>query len=252
MIPKKIHYCWFGPSKMSKLAKKCIESWVRFMPDYEIILWNESNSPMETAYMKRAYNEKKWSNLSNYTRLYALKYHGGWYFDTDVEVIKSPDLTKYKERCFLGLETKPKEKSFLVNNAIIATVPNHPFVVKCFDTINCDFDGTELASLSSPVLTTDELIKIGFDGSPSSIHDIRIFPNDYFYPSSWYEIFNQSMITKNTICIHYNDFSWFSKEKIEVDHFKDLVKNNEKLRFDIELYRSAKISLLELIKINFK
>ncbi len=112
-IPKIIHYCWYGTNPLPEPAQKCLDSWKKYMPDYEIILWNETNSPMSDPYMQKAYQEKKWSNLSNYTRLFAIQNIGGWYFDTDVEVLKSPDLTSYKETCFVCLETKPLEEPFV-------------------------------------------------------------------------------------------------------------------------------------------
>ena len=89
MSPKKIHYCWYGGNKKSKLILKCIESWKKFFPDYEIIEWNETNTNLhENAYIEKAYKEKKWAFVSDYVRMKVLYEQGGIYFDTDVEVIK--------------------------------------------------------------------------------------------------------------------------------------------------------------------
>ena len=79
-----------------------------------------------------------------------------------ISFTSTPNLSKYKESCFLGLESRPNETPFLVNNAVIAAEKNHHFIVQCFDAINKRFDGTELANLSSPILTTDELKKNGY------------------------------------------------------------------------------------------
>ena len=88
MIPKTIHYCWFGRGEKPKLAQKCIASWKTFCPDYEIIEWNEDNYDVNsTPYTKYCYENKKWAFLSDYVRLDVVCRHGGVYFDTDVEVI---------------------------------------------------------------------------------------------------------------------------------------------------------------------
>ena len=87
MIPKKIHYCWFGENKKNKLVLKCIESWKHFFPDFEIIEWNESNTDLhENRYVECAYQLKKWAFVSDYVRMKVLYENGGIYFDTDVEV----------------------------------------------------------------------------------------------------------------------------------------------------------------------
>ena len=98
MIPKTIHYCWFGYGEKPKLAKKCIESWKRFCPDYEIIEWNENNIDVNmNAYTKMCYEQNRYAFLSDYVRLLVVNIHGGIYFDTDVEVVKSfDDLLGYK------------------------------------------------------------------------------------------------------------------------------------------------------------
>ena len=92
MIPKVIHYCWFGRNPLPPLAKKCIESWKKYCPDYEIKEWNEDNFPMDyNDYVKEAYEAKKWAFITDVVRLFALVTEGGIYMDTDVEVIKPLD-----------------------------------------------------------------------------------------------------------------------------------------------------------------
>ena len=96
MIPKKIHYCWFGRSKMPELALKCIASWKKYLPDYEIKEWNEDNFDLELyPYVREAYNNRKFAFVTDVVRLYALYTEGGIYMDTDVEVLKPLD-------CFLN------------------------------------------------------------------------------------------------------------------------------------------------------
>lgn len=92
MIPKIIHYCWFGGNPLPELAQKCIASWKKFLPDYEIKEWNESNYDVrKIPYIEQAYNAKKYAFVSDYARFDILYQYGGIYFDTDVEVIKPFD-----------------------------------------------------------------------------------------------------------------------------------------------------------------
>ena len=90
MIPKVIHYCWFGGNEMSALEKKCIESWKTQCPDYEIVRWDETNYDVtKNPYMQQAYAAKKWGFVPDYARLDILYQHGGFYLDTDVELLQS-------------------------------------------------------------------------------------------------------------------------------------------------------------------
>ena len=92
MIPKKIHYCWFGRNPLPPLALKCIASWKEYCPDYEIKEWNEDNFDLNcNAYVREAYEARKWAFITDYVRLYALVNEGGIYMDTDVEVLKPLD-----------------------------------------------------------------------------------------------------------------------------------------------------------------
>lgn len=91
-IPKIIHYCWFGNNPKSKLVKQCIESWKKYLPDYEIREWNDKDlKKCKNAYVQEAYKAKKWAFITDYFRLYALYDYGGIYFDSDNEVFKSFD-----------------------------------------------------------------------------------------------------------------------------------------------------------------
>ena len=90
MIPKKIHYCWFGGKKLPKSVEQCIKTWKKQLPDYEIIEWNGNNFDINVCpFVKQAYENKKWAFVSDYARIYALYNEGGIYFDTDVKVLKN-------------------------------------------------------------------------------------------------------------------------------------------------------------------
>lgn len=106
MIPKKIHYCWFGKKPKPALVRRCIESWKKYLQDYEIIEWNEDNFNIHALeYTRQAYENKKWAFVSDYVRLYALYHYGGLYFDTDVEALKNMDCF-LNQHLFTGFETK--------------------------------------------------------------------------------------------------------------------------------------------------
>ncbi len=108
MIPKVIHYCWFGEKPLDKLSKKCIASWKRLCPDYEIKLWNETNYDVEkNVYMKQAYDVKKWGFVPDFARLDIIYNHGGIYFDTDVEILKPLD-GFLDDGLFIGMEEPGK------------------------------------------------------------------------------------------------------------------------------------------------
>ena len=107
MIPKKIHYCWLGGAKKPKLAKKCIKSWKKYCPDYEIIEWNESNLDISSfpLYTRQAYEKKKWGFVPDYIRCWLVYNYGGIYLDTDVELIKNLD-DLLKNPSFFGFESE--------------------------------------------------------------------------------------------------------------------------------------------------
>ena len=106
MIPKVIHYCWFGGNSLPEEAKRCIESWKKYCPDYKIIEWNENNYDVNSnEYMKAAYKEKKWAFVSDYARIDVVYKYGGIYMDTDVELVKELD-SFLKDRMYCGWEMR--------------------------------------------------------------------------------------------------------------------------------------------------
>lgn len=210
MIPKKIHYCWFGPNPIPQEFKCFINGWSKKMPDYEIKLWNENNSPMEIPYLKKAHKNKKWANISNYIRLHAIYEEGGIYLDTDVEVIKSFD-PLLSNQCFFGLQRIETDLPNSFNNAIFGASPNHYFINKLKESLKSLYDGTEIAYLSSPHLTTFLLKEEGYSGEKQHelISDnIQIYPPSYFFPYHWEEEFSQDKITQDTFAVHYWSGTW--------------------------------------------
>lgn len=121
MIPKKIHYCWFGMGEKPELAKKCIQSWKKYCPDYEIIEWNEDNFDIDQyPYLRWCYDNKKWAFLSDFARLLVVYQNGGIYFDTDVELIKTPD-ELLGCNAFFGFEN---DKNIATGLGFRASAPN--------------------------------------------------------------------------------------------------------------------------------
>ena len=209
MIPKIIHYCWFGENPRSSLIKKCMKSWKKRLPDHQIKEWNESNSLFDNPYVKEAYAQKKWSRLSNFVRLQALYQEGGIYLDTDVEVIKSFDPLLGQE-CFLGFQVREKHKDW-VNNAVMAAVPRHPFVKRCMDFM-VDECVRDKFFYVQPELTTKVLTQMGLkEYGSQKIGGVTLYPVEYFFPFSWEEKFSPNCVKKDTYCIHHWQNSWGEK-----------------------------------------
>lgn len=212
MIPKIIHYCWLGGNPLPESAKKCIQSWKKYCPDYEIIEWNESNYDFtKIPYMKEALEAKKWGFVPDYARLDIIYQYGGIYLDVDVEVIKSyDDLLKY--RGFAGYENEE-----LINlGQGFGAEPGNQIIKKLMKSYNdlhfINHNG-ELNLTASPKLNSETLEEIGVkrDGTFQNIEDFVFLPTDYLCPKS----FNDGMIrlTNRTYSIHHYDASWFTEEQ---------------------------------------
>lgn len=212
MIPKKIHYCWFGRGEKSKLTKKCISSWKQYCPDYEIIEWNEDNFNIDQhPYLRWCYDNQKWAFLSDFARLLIIKDNGGIYFDTDVELIQKPDiLLQYS--AFFGFE----------NNENIATglgfgaEANHITVVAMIDLyMNIQRNANDSFPLIvCPALNTQALIPLGLclNGERQSVKGAEILPVDFLNPYN-----DQTGVmtkTGNTISIHWYSKAWLDKKAV--------------------------------------
>ena len=215
MIPQKIHYCWFGRNPKPELAIKCIKSWKKYCPDYEIIEWNEDNFDISSCplYVKIAYDMKKWAFVTDYVRLKVVYENGGIYLDTDVELLKPLDeLLKYN--LFLACEGisyvatglgfgAKKGSSVLKDNMAI------------YEDMNPLNEKGEFISNPCPFYTTLVLKKRGIDFPIKKIcnidDDIVIFPNEYFNPYDWKK--DKLKITKNTYSIHHYSSSWMTDEQ---------------------------------------
>lgn len=208
MIPKKIHYCWFGKGPKPRLAEKCIASWKKYCPDYEIIEWNEENFDVNrNGYTRMCIQQKKYAFLSDYVRLLVVAEHGGVYFDTDVELLRPIDHL-LENRAFFGFETPEYVASGLGfgseahGTAIEAMLREYDFLLS----------GTE-GTRGCPRLNTAALQKLGLkpDGSLQNVAEALILPVDYFNP---YEASTGRLRkTKNTCSIHWYSAAWMSRGK---------------------------------------
>ncbi len=210
MIPKIIHYCWFGNADIPADHARYIEGWKKLMPDYELRLWNESNSPMDIPYMRTARINRHWANMSNFVRLHAVFLHGGIYLDTDVEVLKRFDDLLYR-KCFFGFESKEDEKRLVVNNAVFGAIPKSTFIGDCKAYLLTNFTGEEPAHLSAPALITTLLKKKGLEYyGNQDLDGVFLFRADFFYPYKWTEDFSEDCLTADTYAIHRWNKSWRS------------------------------------------
>ena len=208
MIPKKIHYCWFGRGEKPKLAKKCIESWKKYCPDYEIVEWNEDNFDInQNEYTKYCYNNKKFAFLSDYARLMVVYKEGGIYFDTDVEVVRSFD-DLLNNKAFVGFETDE-----YVNTGVgFGAEKNNPVIeqmIREYDKLSDGKSGT----IGCPILNTEALKKSGLklNGQTQSLKDVTVYSAEYFNP---YDAPTGRLSkSENTYSIHWYAASWMSKRK---------------------------------------
>lgn len=221
MIPKTIHYCWFGRKPLPPLAEKCIASWKKYLPDYEIIEWNEDNFDINgIPYTKEAYQAGKYAFVSDYARFWILYHYGGLYFDTDVEVIKSIDDIISKGP-FMGREILQHESGDDINPGLgIGAAPEmeifkevlNVYKTKRFYNNDSTLNLTTVVTVTTKILSTHE--KHQLDNNVIQIGGINIYPTEYFCPKNYYT--GEMMITSNTVAIHHYDASWKSnKDKLK-------------------------------------
>lgn len=249
-IPKIIHYCWFGKAKKSKLIEECLLSWKKYLPDYQIIEWNEKNSDLSHPFVKQAYSKKKWAFVSDYVRLQKLYEHGGIYLDTDMMVIKGIDVF-LDHNCFFGAEDEN-----LISVGIVGATANNQFIKKClmhYDLI--DFEVNLAMTITIPSIVTKIFRKENnYNNTFKSIiglDDVTIYPVDFFYPISFYErndVNNYiSYIKPNTYMIHLWNSSWFEYSEFHDIRNRDYLKGFNKVRKKV--IKERRIEMKYILKI---
>ena len=208
-IPKVIYYCWFGKGKLPKLAEKCIKSWKKYCPDYEIVCINEENFDInQNKYIREAYEAGKWAFVSDFARLKAVYDNGGIYFDTDVELIKPLDKL-IEESGYMGFDDNGVvstglgfacEKGNELVGALLRDYDDIPFVLPdgSYDLTPC------------PDRNTKTMVELGLDLNKRDqiFMGIHFLPEDYLCPMKYYT--GKKIITKNTYSIHHFCASWTS------------------------------------------
>lgn len=207
VIPKIIHYCWFGNGEMGEKEKACIESWKKYCPDYEIKLWTEGNYNVnKNQYMSDAYKEKKWSFVSDYARLDVVYQYGGIYLDTDVELIKSIDkLLEYKMFC--GFEND----EYVAFGLGFGAEKGH-YIIKeimdLYDTLSFYNSNGSLNLEPCPAYQSAVLKRhgINMDNTLQKTEDIMVLSSEYLCPIN--DGTGVMKLTENTYSVHHFSWSW--------------------------------------------
>ncbi|MEG2310401.1 MAG: glycosyltransferase [Clostridia bacterium] len=243
---KVIHYCWFGNKPLPKLAKKCIKSWQKYLPDFTIKEWNETNFDInECSFTKEAYENKKWAFIADYARVKALYEEGGLYLDTDMEIISNIDQL-LKDEMFIGRE----ENGYIAAGTIWVKNKKNKYMKEMLEFYKSldGFDISKLWSYSIPTIVTKILRKYEthFDDVSIELIDntIRVYPSEYFYPINY--DFSKKIYTENTCMVHYYNATWVSKsEKITITIYRTFGVKVGKIivkifTFPIRIFRKIK------------
>ena len=240
MIPKKIHYCWFGGNPLPESAKKYIETWKKYCPDYEIIEWNENNFNVnQNQYCKEAYEAKKWAFVSDYARFWILYKYGGIYFDTDVEVIKCLEDIVARGP-FMGCERDGDNKIGATATSV-AVAPGlglgvnpglgiYKEILDLYDNLHFKNNDGSLNLKTVVQYTTEILVKHGLKNTNQiqKCAGVYIYPREYFCPKSIDT--GVLEITENSYTIHHFEGTWVNswgkfKQKVRFLLSKILGKN---------------------------
>lgn len=206
MIPKIVHYVWFGDKPYPKRIRKCIDSWHRILPDYTFIKWDETNFDVNSSlFAKQAYEKKQWAFVSDYVRIKALYEQGGWYLDTDVEVIK-PLAPFEKDRVVLGTDE---------NGSLTAVYGSEPMNELWYDVLsvynNTNFiknDGSFNIQVVN-LYIENVIYSKGYvrENKYQRLNDgIVVYPDDYFHVASLES--GEKHFTDNSTCIHWQTMLW--------------------------------------------
>jgi len=223
MIPKVIHYCWFGKNEKPKKMQKLISSWKNVLPDYEIKEWNEENFKIEEAcdFVKQAYAAKKWAYIADYVRLFALYSEGGIYLDADVELLKTFD--NYLN-CDLFLSQESKDS---LCTAVIGASKGNGFIKEFLDSyLNKSFSLEGKNKTIPNTLEIKTLAEKYFD-KEITFNDYYNFGDSFIYPRTYFgakDIHTYKLdISENTVAVHHLDASWYSPQRKFLKNCKKVV-----------------------------
>lgn len=215
MIPKIIHYCWFGRHPKPESARKCMATWKKYLPDYELREWNEDNFDLHScAYAEEAYKAGRFAFVTDYVRLYALYHYGGIYMDTDVEVVRPLDR-------FLDLKGfSGFEKTDAVPTGIMAAEKGLPFIAELlhdYDSLHFLDENGRMDQTTNVIRITNAAVRHGLvlNNTRQTVADFTFYPMDVFCPKD--PKTRQIKRTRNTFTIHHFAGSWLPKER-QMDH----------------------------------
>lgn len=207
MIPKIVHYIWFGGNPYSTKIKACIESWEKYLPEYKFMLWNEETFDISGScdFVRQAYKNRKWAFVSDYVRVWALNKYGGVYLDTDVEICQPLDKL-LNVRMLLGTDETGHLTAFMASEAghplwkeLLQTYENMWFVLpngSLNTKVNNSYIETKLAAAGYRIENVRQSLNEG----------IEIYPDEYFHAAD--HMTGELHITKNTYGIHWHTLTW--------------------------------------------
>lgn len=229
IIPKKIHYCWFGGQPLPDKYKYYMESWRKFCPDYEIIEWNESNYDISKCkYMYDAYQKKMWGFASDYARIDIVYHNGGIYLDTDVELVKNIDDLLF-QKGFAGFEDE-EFVNFGLGFGAVKELPVLKEMLMYYEKLNFLHEDGSLNLTAIPIYVTDVLSKHGLvmNGEYQRIADMTIYPAKVLAGKCMYTM--RTMIMPQTYAIHQYDGSWATEKAHRI---------NARMAQDMMMYQKA-------------
>lgn len=230
MIPKIIHYCWFGRNPLPRSAQKCISSWKKYCPSYEIIEWNEDNFDISSCplYVRQAYEAKKWAFVTDYVRLKVVYDNGGIYMDTDVELIKSLN-SLLKHQAYFGFE----DGKHIATGLGFGAEKGHSILVE----LMCDYNEMPFLledniynKTTCPIINTNVFLKHGLiqnDKKQILGENVLILPAIYLCPVDFETGIRKK--SRKTISIHWFDSSWMSVDDAEYHKkHREIIKKQRK------------------------
>ena len=241
MIPYTIHYCWFGRKPLPKSARKCIASWRKYLPNYEIKEWNEDNFDVNIIpYTAEAYKEKKYAFVSDYARFWILYKYGGLYFDTDVEIIR-PIYDIIARGSFMGCEKDAKVGTtptmFGVAPGLgLGAVPNlrlYSDILALYDNLHFTNKEGSLNLKTVVEYTTEILVAHGLQNTNEiqNCAGIFIYPKEYFNPKDYAT--GKLYITKNTRSIHHFSATWrssYERTNLKIYHLLGISREHRLIK----------------------
>ncbi|MGR7812008.1 glycosyltransferase family 32 protein [Lacinutrix undariae] len=245
MIPKIIHYCWYGDKPIPKRLQYCIDSWRIHLVEYQFMLWNEDNTDFDCAFIEKAYKEKKWAFVSDYVRLKSVYEHGGIYLDTDMLLLKPVDYFLNKECFFVAEHTKS------IGVGIFGAIKNNLFIEKCLRKYQREIDSfIPIPKIVSDTFIEEYNMNNVFDEN-IDLNQMIIYKSDYFYALPFGKLFDihhyKKYLTQNSYGVHLWEGSWHNYNELILLRRQEY--NKAFKRIYISIFKEHKMSKKYLIKV---